>query len=102
MIMMPSSEEDVMIRVCCFLLFLFGLVVVANAQTVTGSLSVTGNVLDQNDAVLAGAQVVLRDGQRKEIGLTKTDAAGAFRLDKISTGDYEIEITHKGFKPEVV
>jgi Carboxypeptidase regulatory-like domain len=91
-----------MIRVCCFLLLLFSLFSVVLAQAVIGSFTVTGNVVDQNDALLSGAQVMTRGGQRKDTRSTRTDAAGAFRFENVGTGDYELEVTREGFKPETV
>jgi len=97
----PRTKENMMIRVCCFLLLL-GLFVAADAQTRTGPFTVTGNVLDQNDAVLGGAQVSLRDVQHQGLQTTKTDAAGAFRFEKVGAGDYVVEVTREGFKPETI
>ena len=86
-----------MARLFCSLLLLIGCVPVAGARAQAGLFTVTGLVLDQNDAVVADARVALRgDGQRRRS--TATDAAGAFRFERLAAGDYEIEVSRDGFK----
>jgi outer membrane receptor protein involved in Fe transport len=69
----------------------------AQAPSVTFTLS--GVVLDPDEAVLGGARVTLK-GPRKLS--TKTDASGAFRFEKLAAGIYEIMVEREGFKPTTV
>jgi hypothetical protein len=68
----------------------------AARSAVTGA--ITGVVFDQNEAVVSGAQVTLREAQKT----TRTDEAGRFRFDRIGAGDYQLVVTRNGFKPETV
>jgi hypothetical protein len=63
----------------------------------SGLFSLTGIVLDQNDAVVAKARVTLRR-ENQPARSTTTDAAGAFRFERLAAGDYEIEVSREGFK----
>ncbi len=75
------------------LLFLLALAVAA--QT---AISLTGVVLDQNEAALPKARVTLtnvNDGRKQTV---TTDANGAFRFDKLAAGAYEIKVEREGFK----
>lgn len=72
--------------------------VAAYAQTASSTGAVTGVVLDQNDAVISGAQVTLQEMRKT----TRTDEAGKFRFDRISAGEYQLSVTREGFKAETV
>ena len=78
----------------CLLLGLGGLS--THAQT---TVSVTGLVLDQNEAALPKARVTLQsvNGERKQNATT--DANGMFRFDKLAAGNYELKVEREGFKP---
>ena len=65
----------------------------APAQTTA---SITGLVLDQNEAALPKARVTLTSGERKQN--VTTDASGAFRFDRLAPGEYEISVAREGFK----
>jgi len=78
------------------LLLLCGAGVYAQTASSTGAL--TGVVLDQNDAVVSGAQVTLQ-GTRQT---TRTDGAGKFRFDRVGAGEYQLLITKDGFKAESI
>lgn len=83
------------------LVLLIGVVAV-HAQTPSGSLSITGVVVDQNEAALPAARVTLRGDLRSQSRSVKTDTVGSFRFDRLTAGDYEIDVTREGFKPETV
>ncbi|MBL8206502.1 MAG: TonB-dependent receptor [Blastocatellia bacterium] len=85
-----------MIHRLVLLLLLCG--VAAYAQTASSTSAVTGVVLDQNDAVISGAQVTLQEMRKT----TRTDEAGKFRFDRINTGEYQLFVTREGFKAETV
>src|SRR5450755_480278 len=67
---------------------------VANAQTVTGSL--TGTVVDSADAVVAGAVVRLTNssGQSREFN---TGTNGGFEFTGLIPGVYNVKVTQAGF-----
>ena len=75
------------------LLVLVGLCLGAEAQND----GISGVVVDPSRASVPGAVVRLRGH-----GQTKTDAAGAFRFDAVTAGDYEIEVQQPGFRASVV
>ena len=59
--------------------------------------SITGRVLDENDAVVNGARVTLRQA-RTEVELTATtDAGGAFVFDELAPGEYTVSAAGTGF-----
>src|SRR5258706_76502 len=68
------------------------------AQTSSPGVPVTGVVLDQTGAVLAGAAVVLLDGSGAVAGSATADAVGAFRFEGVSAGTYQLRATFEGFK----
>jgi len=63
----------------------------------SGLFPVTGVVVDQDGAAIAMARVVLR-GANQQQRSTTTDATGAFRFERLTAGDYEIEVARAGFK----
>src|SRR5205807_333612 len=67
-------------------------------QNAANSLFVTGVVLDPTDATIAGAKVTLQS-KGNEDRSTVTDAIGVFRFDGVSSGSYELQVQHEGFKP---
>src|SRR5258706_293048 len=68
------------------------------AQTSSPGVPVTGVVLDQTGAVLAGAAVVLLDGSGAVAGSATADAVGAFRFEGVRAGTYQLRATFEGFK----
>jgi hypothetical protein len=70
----------------------------AEAQRPAG-LPVTGVVVDPTGGVLPDAQVALRSAAGATLESTATDSAGAFRIDKVPPGRYEVLVTFPGFKP---
>src|SRR5262245_15623032 len=68
-----------------------------SAQAVQ-SVAVTGVVLDQTGAVLAGASVQLIGSDTAVVQSTTADGEGRFRFDKVAAGQYELRATFEGFK----
>jgi len=66
----------------------------------TGAIS--GIVEDPSKASVPGATVQLRGNANARQRQTTTDAAGAFRFDAVSSGDYQLEIQQPGFRPSVL
>ena len=57
-----------------------------------------GNVVDQNGAVLPGVKVTITNtgtGLKLE---TTTDETGSYVFRNLLPGDYEMRLTHTGFK----
>jgi len=65
-------------------------------QTEPGSLS--GTVKDPAGAVIAGAQVSLRNSATGETRTASTGDNGRFKFDNLAPGAYSISVTHAGFK----
>lgn len=77
------------------------LVVTSFAQTTTTG-SIAGAVTDQTGAVVAGAQVVIKNnGTLAESSVNTTDN-GTFNAPSLATGVYTVTITAPGFKQMVV
>jgi len=60
--------------------------------------AISGVVQDQSGAVFAAAQVDLLKNGTEQRTLT-TNNTGAFRFDKVQTGNYEIRVGVEGFAP---
>ena len=71
----------------------------AYAQTVTGSL--TGTVVDSTNAVVAGAAVQLTNEISKQQREFVTAGNGTFTFPDLVPGDYDLKVTHPGFKTYV-
>jgi hypothetical protein len=68
----------------------------ANAQTVTGSL--TGTVVDSGGAIVVGAKVQLTNEITKQAREFETQANGTFIFPDLFPADYDLHVTHTGFK----
>jgi outer membrane receptor protein involved in Fe transport len=77
------------------LVVLLGLSLMAAAQTVTGSLE--GRVTDQADAVVPGAQVVIRNVETGQERTVKTNAEGFYRAPFLPLGQYTVSASATGF-----
>ena len=82
------------------LLVLSGLISVAHAQVLYGSL--TGNVTDPTDAGIPGAQVEATNVATGLALQAQTDARGTFILNNVQMGTYKVTFTSKGFQTTVV
>jgi len=60
---------------------------------------ITGVVKDQTDAVIAGATVVAVNTASGVKQTTKTDEQGSYAFPVLPVGQYEIDVTADGFKP---
>src|SRR5260221_5522072 len=68
-------------------------------QVLKGSIS--GTAVDQQGAVVSGAQVKATDSATGAVHTTTTDNSGLFRFSLIPAGDYKIEISAPNFKTSV-
>ena len=77
------------------LALLLALPLTAAAQTTA---TIVGTITDSNNAILLGAKVTARN---VDTGLTRTVSSGedgAYRLEFLPVGNYEIEVTATGLK----
>ncbi len=82
-----------MMRVLLFALWMLS--GMAGAQTITASL--TGTVIDEQDGVVAGAAVRLRDPLRGLDREAFTDASGTFVFTQIAPAAYQFTVDKAGF-----
>ena len=68
-------------------------------QVVKGSIS--GTVVDQQGAVVPGAQVKATNPETGTALATTTDSSGSFRFNLIGVGSYKVEISAQHFKTSV-
>src|SRR6202790_183179 len=73
----------------------------AEAQPPAG-LPVTGVVVDPTGGVLPDARVELRSAAGVTVVSTATNRTGAFRIDTVPPGRYEVLVTFPGFKATTV
>ena len=85
-------------RVGSILLLITGLFNALSAQDAARGTSVAGLVLDQTEAGVGGTTITLRRSG-KNVATANADAAGAFVVDAVRPGNYEISAHHAGFKP---
>jgi hypothetical protein len=80
-----------------FLVVWFLLAVAAVQASEDGK--ITGTVMDQSDAVIPGATVVALDTATGVKRTTQTDVQGTYSFPVLPVGQYEIDVTAVGFKP---
>src|SRR5579864_1500615 len=68
-------------------------------QVLKGSIS--GTVVDQQGAVVTGAQVKATGVQTGSVQTTTSDNSGSFRFNLIPVGDYKVEVSAQNFKTSV-
>jgi hypothetical protein len=66
------------------------------AQTSSGSVS--GSVVDAQQAAIVNATITLTDQDRRTVTATKSDSEGRFVFPNILPGKYTITVEHSGFK----
>ena len=80
---------------------LFGLLLCAGAGVMKGqstSGSIAGNVIDQQQAAVSGANVAIRDESKGFSQSATSDKEGRFVFPQLSPGNYTLTIESKGFK----
>jgi hypothetical protein len=90
---LPASLLTLPLVLLISLLFLFEL----NAQT-TASGAVAGVVTDQSSAVIAEAEVEIRNDAKGTTQSARTDRDGAYRFFFVAPGAYTLIIRHTGFR----
>ncbi len=81
-------------------LILFALVMSAEAQVMTGRLE--GAVTDSQGAAIPACQVKVVNSQNGQNFSLVTDERGAWNLPSLSAGEYNVTISHAGFKTATV
>ncbi|MDT5270383.1 MAG: vitamin transporter [Acidobacteriota bacterium] len=85
--------------IVCTLLLAACLPALAQAQQ---GATLSGRVTDAKGAALPGATVTLHERARTQIRLsTVTDAAGAYRFERLAPGEYLVDVDARGFAPGV-
>src|SRR5690606_15006582 len=87
----PVSYRKVTLRLC----LLVALSVSANAQTVTGTLQ--GTVADANGAVVAGANITIRNVETGQERNVVTNAEGFYIAPYLPLGRYTVTAAREGF-----
>ena len=77
---------------------LFSLLAFSLAIGQTGVSSVSGTVVDQKGAAIAGATVVLKNKDKGFARTATTDSSGNFNFQSVPPSDYVVEVAATGFK----
>ena len=91
-------KKKVIIRwVLLSLLAVHFMVAIVNGQE---TIKFSGHIVDENNAVVAGARVIVKrhDVQFQQVAVT--DERGDFRFENLSAGNYQITILAQGFANE--
>lgn len=67
----------------------------ARSQPIKATL--TGRILDQNQATITGAQVTLKNRSASKERTLITDANGSFRFNELTPGEYQLSAIARGF-----
>src|SRR5260221_9150981 len=94
---MNRKLRDILVLVATCLTLLW--CIPSFGQVLKGSIS--GTAVDQQGAVVSGAQVKATDSATGAVHTTTTDNSGLFRFSLIPAGDYKIEISAPNFKTSV-
>lgn len=92
------KRQQIMMWLCCIVLFLSGSAVIA--QTITGS--VRGTVTDPSDAIVAGAKVTATNTATGVATSTITNHSGLYNIQFLTIGQYTITATASGFNTTVI
>jgi hypothetical protein len=94
---MNRKLRDILILVATCLTLLW--CIPSFGQVLKGSIS--GTAVDQQGAVVSGAQVKATDTATGTVHTTTTDNSGLFRFSLIPAGNYKIEVSAPNFKTSV-
>ena len=65
-----------------------------------GEASINGTVSDETGAVIAGADVKVKNVETGAVRTLSTDSAGHYEAAALPVGQYEVDAEHTGFRPE--
>ena len=86
-----------------FILFIIGLVASNGSFVRAQSISaIQGRVVDSTGAVVAGANIVVRQRATGLERITKTDSEGNYQVAAVPIGLYRIQVTATGFQTQIV
>ena len=85
--------------VVCLIVLTLGPAAVAAAQSTTGTIQ--GTVRDNQDAVVPGATVTVRNVQTNATRTLVTDTSGFYRFLNMAVGEYEVTVELAGFSKSV-
>ena len=68
------------------------------AQLPTGT--ILGVVKDSSGAVVPGAAVTVQSSETNQTRTVTTDSSGAYRVNALPVGHYDVKVEHTGFKTE--
>jgi hypothetical protein len=91
----PRVLRAAVVASLCLLSMLATTAFVAAQDALTGKVS--GVIKDPNGAAVSGAEVFLLHQQRAVVATTNSDGKGAFTLDNVAPGYYEVKVTDPGF-----
>ncbi|HMC29431.1 MAG TPA: TonB-dependent receptor [Candidatus Angelobacter sp.] len=94
---MNRKLRDILVLVATCLTLLW--CIPSFGQVLKGSIS--GTAVDQQGAVVSGAQVKATDTATGAVHTTTTDSSGLFRFNLIPAGEYKIEVSAPNFKTSV-
>src|SRR5215216_5388347 len=81
-----------------FIVLAFGLLLMLSQSVLAqSSATITGHVKDPQGANLPGATVTVYARERTFSLTTTTDSSGAYRFEKLATGEYLVEARAEGF-----
>jgi len=84
-------------RLMIALVFVLAAAATASAQTTSGSMS--GTVVDTQDQVVPGADVILTNQQTQEVRRTVTNEVGLFTFPALQPAPYTVRVELAGFRP---
>ena len=82
--------------------FVVGLVCCAGARGQSTTATMLGTVTDSTGAIVAGAQVTVRNTQTNLTRVAASNELGEYRIDFLPVGNYQLEVSATGFKKAVV
>src|SRR2546427_161969 len=83
-------------RLIAIISFAIANAVVCSAQVEQGA--ITGSVRDQSEALVAGAQVTVRNVRTGVKAVTRTNSEGYYNAPYLAPGEYEVSVENSGFK----
>src|SRR5882672_6742660 len=95
------SLKKIVVTLGVFLAFVFCLSVSVPVYAQVTGATLSGTVTDASGAVIAGAQVSIRN---TATGISKdamTDSAGFYAVPNLAPGNYEVKVSAKGFTTAV-
>jgi hypothetical protein len=84
-----------------FLAFVFSFIVSVPLHSQVTGATITGTVVDASGAVVAGAQISLKNGATGVSRDGAADSSGFYAIPNLAPGDYEVRVSAQGFSTAV-